>query len=217
MLEIFFGSKIEKELKHLVKTAPELEVRYAGEENFTISQLRRVYRDSIVISGFSGQLRKKELEVRILANMATFQTTVIKTGTDQVGLPIFYCKIPAKFKAGSAAARKRYHVFPEGKIRVLLTTNRGEKGVELPIWDIGEGGISILNTSDVGFKLGTKLYQSLVTIGSGSQQLIDLQIINIKKQVEGGKAYQLMMCRYQKQPRAMNEIINAAKSVSPKR
>lgn len=216
MLSAFFGSKIEKEFKQLLKDAPELEIRYAGEEEYAVSRLRKVFRDSLIIGGFKGALRKKELEIRILSNMTSFKTEVIRTGIDNNGNPIFYVKIPAKLSMATGAARKRFVIHPNGKVKVLLSTNRGQKSLELKIFDIGEGGISMINDSKIGFKPGTKLYQTMVTIGSMGEQLVDLLVANVKtRQTEEGPQ-QLLICTFKKQPRALKEMLSVAQSLAPK-
>lgn len=216
MLSALFGSKIEKEFKQLLKDAPELEIRYAGEEEYAVSRLRKVFRDSLIISGFKGTLRKKELEIRIISTMTSFQTEVIRAGVDSGGSPIFYVKIPAKLNMADSAARKRFVIHPQGKVKILLSTNRGQKSVELKIYDIGEGGVSIINDSKIGFKAGTKLYQTVVTIGSMSDQLVDLLVANVKNREVGGEPQQLLICTYKKPPRALREMLTVAQGLAPK-
>ncbi|CAM2007836.1 hypothetical protein [Acanthopleuribacter pedis] len=216
MLSAFFGNKIEKEFKQLLKEAPELEIRYAGEEEYAVSRLRKVFRDSLIIGGFKGALRKKELEIRILSNMTSFKTEVIRTGIDHNGNPIFYVKIPAKLNMAGNAARKRFVIHPNGTVKILLSTNRGQKSLVLKIFDIGEGGISIVNDSKIGFKPGTKLFQTMITIGSMSDQLVDLLVANVKNRQVGDSMQQLLICTFKKQPRALKEMLSAAQSVAPK-
>lgn len=216
VLSLFFGSKIEKELKALAAEHPECDVGYAGSEepSFTATKILRVVRDSIVILGFPGKIKQKELRLRSLSTGITFDTVLSGSNSDKLGQLLFHCKMPEKL--GHIPGFRRYPVYPNGSAKIILSTNRGETSVKLPVWEISELGITLVNNTRTEVKIGTRLYQAMVEIGGGQAQLADFQVANIRLQDMGDKKFPLLICSYSRLPRGLTDLINVAKTAAPK-
>ncbi len=215
MFSNLFSSKMEKELKTLSMGAPELELRYSGGDSITVSKMIKINRDSLVLLGFPGKLKKNKIAVKILANGARFETTILRQGLDNKGQIIFFCQMPEKIIPPSASAR-RLVINSQGSARVIVSTNYGEKSLTLPIWDISENGLSLLNTSKVQIKIGTKLFQSLLTVGTIKGHLADLQVANVRNHRNGKVNIPLLSCLFIHPPRTISEMLSMAKSLAPK-
>jgi len=215
LLSALFGSKIEKELKALLERAPELEVRYRDGETFTVSRLLKIFRNRIVISGFAGKLQKPDLTVTVLLNGAQFNTRVIKRAYDSAGRWLFFCDMPEAIRPPSRPLQKQV-LRGVGTVRALLSTNRGERSVEFPIWDCSVLGMTLINASGVEARAGVKLYQAMVHIGPMQPQLVDLMVVSSRKRNLGGKPQNALTCVFNREPRGLSDILAAAKSAAPR-
>ncbi len=214
MLSALFGTKIEKELKALLEQAPELEVRYQDGETFTVSRLLKVYRNKVVLLGFTGKLKKPELRATFLANGAWFNTKVVTRAYDNAGRPLFYCKLPEALSP-PAQPWQKHRIKGAGEVRALVSTNRGERSMELPIWECSSLGMTLINATDVEFRGGAKFFQALTTIGGMKPQLVDLQVASSRRLKLDGKLQTALTCAYLREPRALSELLAAAKSAAP--
>ncbi len=215
MFSNLFASKMEKELAQLCPEGTELMLYYRGDESFTVSQMLKIYRDSIVLLGFYSKLRTTEITVKVLSTGMTFDTEVRRLGTDKNGNAMFYCDMPKSF-ARPKAKPIHYHIYPNGSAKVLLTTNRGERSLSMPIWAVSDFGIVLSNESGVEVKIGTKLFQALVTVGSMNGQLCNLQVANVRNEAGPNGPLRLLNCVYTSEPRNLSEILSMAKSSVPK-
>ena len=216
VLSLFFGSKIEKDLKAMAAEHPECEVAYAGsdEEAFTATRMIRVVRDSVVILGFPGKLKQRQLRIRSLFNGLSFETTLTGQSKDKLGQLLFHCKMPEKLMP--TPGFRRYKVYPNGSAKIILSTNRGETSVNLPLWEVSEFGITLVNNTRTEVKVGTRLYQSMVQVGGGQAHLVDMQVANIRLQQLEDKKFPLLICGYSKPPRGLTEMVGVAKTLAPK-
>jgi hypothetical protein len=213
-----FATKMEKDLKALVKTGPELEVRYPDSDKVTFSILTTIYRNSIVIMGFTDELRSKDLELRFVHNRVGFRTTIEKQGVDKNGRRVFHCAMPTKLMRPSALDAQNFRVFPNGgDTKILMSTNRGNKSVLLPIFAVGAGGMTLVNKTDVHIKIGTRLYQSMVRIPGAPEALVDLIVAAVRKQPSPDIGGPLLMCIYEAPPRHFDAMLGAARSIAPKK
>ena len=215
VLSLFFGTKIEKDLKAMLEH-PECVISYVGEqeEGFTATRLMRVMRDSIVILGFPGKVKTKQLRISSLYNGLSFETTLTGQSKDRMGQLQFYCKMPEKLIP--TRGFRRYHIHKNGSAKIILSTNRGETSVNLPIWDISELGVTLVNTTRTEIKIGTRCFQSMVQVGSGQAQLTDFQVAHLKMQKVDDKKFPLLICCYTKVPRGLSDLVGQAKSIAPK-
>lgn len=212
-----FASKMEKDLKALVKVGPELEVRYPDSEKVTFSALTAIYRNSIVILGFTDELRSKDLELRFVHNRVGFRTSIEKQGRDKNGRRLFHCSMPAKLFRPTAQEAQNYRIYPNGgHAKVLISTNRGNKSVLFPVYALASGSISIVNKSDVQVKLGTRLYQSMVAIPGAAEVLVDLIVAAVRKPPSPDVEGPILVCLFETPPRKLDQMLSASKSLAPK-
>lgn len=211
MFSKLFGSKMEKDLKAFIEKSPEVVMRYRDNENVIPSRILKIFRDTLVIMGFPGKLQQREFHVRLQLNGVGFDTAVSKVGKDKAGKAVFYCKLPERLLPPGKDYR-RFIIHPNGSAKVLVSTNKGEKSLKLPIYDLSEMGINLVNETDVAINIGTKFYQSLVTIGGGQAHLIDMQVANLRK----GPAGLMLCCGFTTPPRALSEMLSTAKGLVPK-
>ena len=212
-MPFFLASKMEKALKKVLQDHPELEIQYKDGSNVTISRLLKVTKDFITILGFPGTARQSQLMVKLLHSRQAFLTTVVRSGRDTQGRNVFVCKIPDKFMPNLEEGIHRYIVFPEGTVRLLVNTNRGERGITLNIWDFGNFGLTLINKTNVEFKIGTKIFQAMMQIQKMSSVLVDMQIVNIHTHEEGEKEYPLLECNFRGTPRNLEEMLSLSKKM----
>lgn len=213
-----FASKMEKDLKALAKIGPELEVRYPDSDRVTFSVLMTIYRNSIVILGFTDELRSKDLELRFVHNRVGFRTTIEKQGRDKNGRRMFHCTMPDKLMRPSQQEAKNFRVFPQGgDAKVLISTNRGNKSVMLPIYAVGFSGITLVNQTDVHIKVGTKLFQSMVKVTGAPEILTDLIVVAARKPPTPEVPGPLLICLYEMPPRHLDAILSAGQNLTPKK
>lgn len=212
-----FASKMEKDLKALAKAGPELEVRYPDSDRVTFSMLTSVYRNGIVILGFADELRSKDLELRFVHNRVGFRTSITKQGQDKNGRRIYHCAMPDRLLKPSAQDAQLFRVFPQGgQAKVLISTNRGNKSVLLPIFAVGAGSLMLVNKTDVHIKIGTRLYQSMVDVPGSPESLIDLIVAAARKPPSPEVPGPVLTCLYETPPRRLEQLLSAAKSLAPK-
>lgn len=215
MLNLFFGSKIEKEIKELCKVSPHVILRYPEGNDFTVSQIVKVFRDSLVVIGFGGKLKSRDFVVTFTDNHASFKTSVLKSGTDSSGRVLFYLKMPEKLLPPSPAMR-RHKIYPNGKAKLLLSTKAGQKTVELTVYDFGEIGLTVVNDSSVDIKVGTSLFQALVSVGQMNAQLCDMVAAGVRRTKMENKVVDLIFCPFKKPPIKLSEMLSAASGLAPK-
>lgn len=192
---IFFASAVEKQLSRWLKESPDLEIKLKGEEVFRPSRLKKVMSDMVLLTGFRGPLKNKALGARCLENGWRFSTTIKKTGYSKQGEVLFACSLPEELVAPGAGEFRKARAFPHVIVRVLITTERGSRFVEMPVWNISTLGCSLLNTSDVDIRVGTSLYHSSVRHGREDLVNADLQVVNVKSIVHEKKSHPLLLCR----------------------
>ena len=176
MFSKLFASKIEKEMMQVCPPGSELMLQYRdSSESFIVSQMLKIYRDSVVLLGFYAKLRTKDVSVKILRSGLSFDTSVKRTGKDKNGNALFYCDMPTAITRPKASP-SHFKIYPNGSVKLLLTTNRGEKSVVMPIWEFADYGLTLANETDVELKIGTKLFQALVTVGALNAQLVNMQV-----------------------------------------
>ena len=211
MFSLLFGSKMEKDLKAFVEQSPDVVLRYKDGQTVIPSRILKVFRDSMTIMGFPDTLKQKEIHIRLQLNGVGFDTVISKIGRDKEGKVLFYCKMPERLLPPNKGYR-RFVIHPNGTARVLVSTNRGEKSLKLAIYDISELGMNLVSDSDVGVKIGTKFYQSMVTVGGGQAHLVDMQVCNLRK----GPAGVMLCCGFTTDPRGLSEMLSAASGLAPK-
>lgn len=202
---------MEKELVQICPPGTELMLYYRGAESFTVSQMLKIYRESIVLLGFYSKLRSTEITVKVLSTGLTFETEVRRLGADKNGNAMFYCDMPKSISRPKTRP-VQYHIYPNGSAKVLLTTNRGERSVAMPIWEVNEFGIVLSNESGVEVKIGTKLFQAVVTVGAMNGQLCNMQVANVRNEAGPNGPLRLLSCVYTAEPRNLSEILSMAKS-----
>ena len=215
MFSRFFESKFEKEIKSVCQPGMELELRYSGGDTITVSQVIKIYRDSIVLLGFFAKLKVSELQVRIIDNGISFDTVIKRKGTDSKGNALFYCSMPVKLNY----PKKRpeiFRIYPNGSCKILVSTNRGEKSVVLSMWALSESAIYLANKTNVNIKIGTKLFQALATVGTMGAQLCNMQVAKIRNEKHPDGDLSILSCLFTSPPRALPEMLSQAKSLAPK-
>lgn len=211
-----FTSKEEKAFKAAIPMGSELEISYTGIDTHTISQLLKVDSKSVTLLGFRGKLRSKEISVKVLRSGMSFETVIRRAGSDKNGNPLFYCDFPKKLNRASKPVQI-YKIYPsESQAKILISTNRGEKSVVFPIWEVSEFGISLVNKANIGFKIGTKFFQAMVTVGSLNGQLINMQVAKLRNEKTPDGVMQVLTCVWTDEPRALSEILSQGKSLAPK-
>lgn len=211
MFSNLFASKMEKELQQICPPGTELMLHYRGAESFTVSQMLKIYRESIVLLGFFSKLRSAEITVKCLETGFTFDTEVRRLGSDKNGNAMFYCDMP-KAVVRPKSRPIQYLIYPNGSAKVLLSTNRGERSVAMPIWAVTEFGVVLSNESGVEVKIGTKLFQALVQVGAMNGQLCNMQVANIRTENGPNGPLRLLSCVYTAEPRNLSEILTMAKA-----
>jgi len=211
-----FASKIEKEMMQVCPPGSELMLQYRdSSESFIVSQMLKIYRDSVVLLGFYAKLRTKDVSVKILRSGLSFDTSVKRTGKDKNGNALFYCDMPTAITRPKASP-SHFKIYPNGSVKLLLTTNRGEKSVVMPIWEFADYGLTLANETDVELKIGTKLFQALVTVGALNAQLVNMQVANSRMDTGPKGPVRLLSCVFTSEPRALTEMLSLAKGLVPK-
>lgn len=209
----FFVSKIEKELKVLCPAGTELELRYRESESFTVSQMIKSYRGTIVLLGFFARLKAKEITVKILKSGISFDTVVNRMGTDKNGNALFYCSMPEKLIKATKKV-DHFNIYPNGSAKLLVTTNRGDKSLVMPIFELSDYGVLLVNDTGVEVKIGTKLFQTLITVGSMGAQLVNMQVANLRNQSTPDGPKQMLSCVFSEEPRILNEMLSLARGLA---
>lgn len=215
MFSKLFASKMEKEMKAVCPPGTELMLQYKEGESITVSQMLKIFRDSVVLLGFFSKLRSKQITVKILSNGMSFDTVVKRMGTDKNGNALFYCQMPESFQRPKARPN-HYKIYPNGSAKIILSTNRGEKSVLMPLFAVSDYGVVLANESGIDVKIGTKIFQALVTVGSMNGQLINMQVANVRTEKGPKGPLKLLSCVFTAEPRAINEMLSNAKSLAPK-
>lgn len=211
MFSNLFSSKLEKDLKALQDRGRELELRFEDGESLAISQLLKVLRNKVVILGFREKLKNPNIICTFLHNGASFKTKVMKKGVDSNGNSLFYCALPEGVKMGKI--QRHLIKGKESQCKVLVSTNKGDKSVLMPVWEITELGATLVNNSNVHINIGTKLFQTMMNIGTGGQaHLVDLQVAGTRKEGSG----QMLICAFSREPRGKSEMLSAGKGLAPK-
>jgi len=207
-----FPTKIEKDLKALMQMGPELVFRYENNDTASVTVLMGVNRKNLVILGFSGTLAHAELLVTFLVNGARFETRVLRRGNDSRGNTLFYCSLPERIVPDRHFQRHRIN--GQGTAKILVTTNRGDKTSVLPVLEVSTSGLHLENKSGIQIKVGTKLFQTLVTVAGGASHLVDLQVAGVR--AARGTVGERLVCAFTHEPRALTEMLSAARAVAPK-
>lgn len=211
-----FTSKEEKAFKAACPLGSELQIGYVGVETSTISQLLKVDSKAITILGFTGKLRSKEISVKVLRNGVTFDTVIRRSGADKNGNPMFSCDFPKKLNR-SPKPVQIFKIFPsESTAKILISTNRGEKSILFPIYEVTEYGLSLVNKANIAFKVGTKFFQAMVTVGSMNGQLLNMQVAKVRNEKTADGVIQVLSCVFTEEPRALSELLSQGKSLAPK-
>ena len=213
MFSNLFGHKLEKDLKNLVAgKGPELTWHYRDSEAHQVSKVMKLFRDSMVILGFSGKLRQREIEITFLGNGVRFQTSITRSGPNKLGQSLFHCRMPEKLLPPKAQFQ-RFRINGAGNLRLMVGTMRGDKSLVLPLYEVSTLGLNLINDSDVEIKVGTKFFQAMASIGSGNQShLVDLRVANVRPQKIDGKTLPLLVCAFTHEPRSLGEMLSQAKA-----